>query len=746
MSVPTDVAYSITLDDEPSNSTDDSYNPKGATSAREVRMNFLCDKCKQKYHVADEKVRGRAVARFKCKKCDHVIEVRVPGADTTGAPAGPIEDLSGAGMIPSSVPPPATPRSTAPAATTPRPATNTSLPTAATAPRPATSTSLPTASTRSTTSGALPPRPVTGPRPSTAVASVSRPAPSAPRPVTSTALPAAATKPAAPRPATSPVTAAVPRPTATASPSALRSGLASASEGPVRTSSSVSLLLNASETGWYAGVRNVPVGPLTRTELAAKIESGDITPDSLVWREGMDDWRPLRDVEELKDLLRQAAEKMSDGLLGTMGRKPSHPPDHNVVPIGQARPTSKPATHEPTPDSGTDTATAEDEPTRITTLAELIAQRESVNRAATLAPAKTPAATHAPATTSSQPSETASTEKTAGSTSAPAVAPASTASPLAPSEPARAPVTVISPAAIAGPNDPTVNVDPVAPAPFTMRALTPSATATVADETEVPQRQTRRQGLPPGVYVMMAGVAAAGIAVGIFLRPSAPPPPAPAAATTPARTAATPVDPPVGRTVGAEIRLPVEEPPPPPSPSAPPPAPVVTAHAPTPTRSNNTGQRSGNGTSNGSSGGGSSRTLTAAQLAMLNTQLGGAPGGITPSSTGPTTTTLRNASQESGSGGLSGSARAGQVIETLQRSGAVGSCWNSATRRNPAHPPESIRVQLDVSSSGRATAVRVMGANDPELANCIQTRARSQFFGAGGSVTAEVSFNLTPGH
>ena len=41
-------------------------------------MNFICEKCKQKYHVADEKLQGRAVTRFRGKKCDHIIELEVP--------------------------------------------------------------------------------------------------------------------------------------------------------------------------------------------------------------------------------------------------------------------------------------------------------------------------------------------------------------------------------------------------------------------------------------------------------------------------------------------------------------------------------------------------------------------------------------------------------------------------------------------------------------------------------------------
>ena len=108
-------------------------------------MNFLCDRCKQKYHVADEKVRGRAVTRFKCKKCEHVIELRLGDLDG-GAPDDATHLISGTGSIPPPAPPsvrPPTqsvpvagvrsPTATRPAATYVPPA----------APRPATSTSAP---------------------------------------------------------------------------------------------------------------------------------------------------------------------------------------------------------------------------------------------------------------------------------------------------------------------------------------------------------------------------------------------------------------------------------------------------------------------------------------------------------------------------------------------------------------------------------------------------------------------------
>ncbi len=177
-------------------------------------MNFLCDKCKQKYHVADEKLAGRAVTRFRCKKCEHIIELRAPATASTPASA-------------QSTPPASA--STPPGATVTRAATG-AMPVARTTarPRPATTTGP--------AYGAVPARQATMP-------------------------PTSAARPAGP---------------------------------------------GSPDHGWYAGIRDVPVGPLSRRDLAARVAAGDVTADTLVWREGIDDWRPLSAVAELADIARTA--------------------------------------------------------------------------------------------------------------------------------------------------------------------------------------------------------------------------------------------------------------------------------------------------------------------------------------------------------------------------------------------------------------------------------------------------------
>jgi predicted Zn finger-like uncharacterized protein len=45
-------------------------------------VKFLCDQCKAKYQIADEKAAGKTV-RMKCRKCGHLIEVRAAVTETS---------------------------------------------------------------------------------------------------------------------------------------------------------------------------------------------------------------------------------------------------------------------------------------------------------------------------------------------------------------------------------------------------------------------------------------------------------------------------------------------------------------------------------------------------------------------------------------------------------------------------------------------------------------------------------------
>ena len=74
--------------------------------------------------------------------------------------------------------------------------------------------------------------------------------------------------------------------------------------------------LDPLENDWYAGIRDLPTGPLSRKDLSEKIAAGDVNGDTLVWREGYADWIPLRTVSSLKDLLTAVSGGQVLGILG----------------------------------------------------------------------------------------------------------------------------------------------------------------------------------------------------------------------------------------------------------------------------------------------------------------------------------------------------------------------------------------------------------------------------------------------
>ena len=60
---------------------------------------------------------------------------------------------------------------------------------------------------------------------------------------------------------------------------------------------------------WHVAINDVPVGPMKRDEIARKIAAGAANAESLAWREGFDDWRPIREIPELAALLRRATQE-----------------------------------------------------------------------------------------------------------------------------------------------------------------------------------------------------------------------------------------------------------------------------------------------------------------------------------------------------------------------------------------------------------------------------------------------------
>ncbi len=182
-------------------------------------MKFLCDQCKAKYQISDDKVAGKTV-RMKCRKCGHLIEVRAAVTET-----------SVAGAL-GSEPPPA--------------------PGGGTRPPPAKPSVLPKSPLATSLAQAKPP---------------------------------------------------VPRPGA-----AGKEGLSNAFKSSMQAKDDEAALLELSSADeWYAAINGVPVGPIRIGELRRKAALGAVTDDSLVWQEGMEEWRPVKTIPELASLVREAA-------------------------------------------------------------------------------------------------------------------------------------------------------------------------------------------------------------------------------------------------------------------------------------------------------------------------------------------------------------------------------------------------------------------------------------------------------
>jgi hypothetical protein len=81
-------------------------------------------------------------------------------------------------------------------------------------------------------------------------------------------------------------------------PAARSSAERAARSGPTSIAPNVSEPPVAAEA-WFVGIGGTPTGPLSLKEVRAKASAGLVDRDSLVWREGFENWLPLRDFPEL---------------------------------------------------------------------------------------------------------------------------------------------------------------------------------------------------------------------------------------------------------------------------------------------------------------------------------------------------------------------------------------------------------------------------------------------------------------
>ncbi|WP_044985704.1 GYF domain-containing protein [Sorangium cellulosum] len=282
-------------------------------------MKFICDNCKAKYQIGDEKVAGKMV-RMQCRRCGHLIQVSASVTESSVARALPVEPprataddaqlappsdeappaglgatVADAGAASAPRPPPASSRGQGAAPAPPRPASQ-ALPRPGGAPRPP-------AAPRAAPGPVSGPRPAPGaPMPGTpapAVPRAAQPAPAAPR----VAQPAAAA-PRAAQPAAAPAGPAAPAARA-AEPAAAAGAFTRSMSNDRPLGKAPAVRATASED-WYVGVGGVPLGPVRLAVIREKALAGAVDGDSLVWREGFDEWLPLKNFPELLEIVTQA--------------------------------------------------------------------------------------------------------------------------------------------------------------------------------------------------------------------------------------------------------------------------------------------------------------------------------------------------------------------------------------------------------------------------------------------------------
>jgi len=241
-------------------------------------MKFLCPQCKAKYRIADEKLAQRSSSRMKCRKCGHVIDIHsatVPESIRPGG-AAPHDEEGDEEEPPTEIPragakPVAPPRRTGQAPVKRAPVTS--------------GRGGPVAPRRGGGGAAVAEQ-------STIVLDDELPT-DVPRKSSESLL----SSPPEPAPARNDFEEEAP--TRIHDGGALAAAF-SLTAGPAATPAS------ASVDEWYVGIDGTPTGPISIATMRETASTGKITLESLVWRDGFEEWKPLREFPELAALVAEA--------------------------------------------------------------------------------------------------------------------------------------------------------------------------------------------------------------------------------------------------------------------------------------------------------------------------------------------------------------------------------------------------------------------------------------------------------
>ena len=244
-------------------------------------MKFVCDKCRTKYTIADEKVRGK-VLKIRCKNCGNIIEVREPSTRPSTAARATKKPATQGALRAASRHGGTRKRSSAVAKVGPGGVTTRGS-----------GKSSPGLGARADRSTRAPAKRAPASRSPAAQPRVGRGRP---------AKPGLANRPSAAAPKKAPASSfdEDPKTVVAALPAELlrefRSG-GSASQPAAPADD---------EGGWYLGDDRGEYGPMTFAELAARCQRGEPGPNAEAWREGFGDWAALDEISALKPYLKVA--------------------------------------------------------------------------------------------------------------------------------------------------------------------------------------------------------------------------------------------------------------------------------------------------------------------------------------------------------------------------------------------------------------------------------------------------------
>ena len=108
-------------------------------------------------------------------------------------------------------------------------------------------------------------------------------------------------------------------------PAAAAGGLSLASAAPAAAKMNPVVAAMGEQPEWHVGINNVPVGPIDSQEIGRRIAMGVVDGESLVWREGYTDWRPLAQVQELSGLLQEKKPAPTGNRTLKLGDRPAPP-------------------------------------------------------------------------------------------------------------------------------------------------------------------------------------------------------------------------------------------------------------------------------------------------------------------------------------------------------------------------------------------------------------------------------------